>query len=221
MNQFWDYHDIYGKAETAHLERTLEELCELVAAVRKQLGEKRYLMDNYLSYLLQGANAVLLYNAVESGFNLTSELHHLCQSVMKGKSDCTDHPLYDRVKEYIETHPLSYLEAPTKVNLYCIALMDSFLEYAAEKADKKQRECVRPAFDIVELRDLYRQITAMIGREEKMERINLLFRQRFLIVTPMAGFMQGMTNDLLYLLTERDPQTNQLAVSLWLNEQDR
>lgn len=118
----------------------------------------------------------------------------------------------------METHPLSYLETHTKLNLFCIALMDSFLEYAAGQADKEQKERLQSIFDIVYFRDLYRQITALIGGEEKMERINLLFRQRFLIVTPMAGFMQGMTNDLLYSLIERDSQTNQLAVSLWLNE---
>ena len=196
-------------------------LCELVVAVRNRLGEKRYLMDNYLSFLLQGANAVPISNAADKGFHLTSELNFLCQSVMKGKADYAEHPLYDKVKEYIETHPLSYLETHTKLNLYCISLMDSFLEYAAGQADKEQKERLRCIFDIVDFRDLYREITALIGGEEKMERINLLFRQRFLIVTPMAGFMQGMTNDFLYLLTERDSQTNQLAVSLWLNEQDR
>ena len=52
----------------------------------------------------------------------------------------------------------------------------------------------------------------------EMEKLNLLLRQRFLIVTPMAGFLQGITNDLLEDLTERDVETGKQAVRLWLEE---
>jgi len=38
---------------------------------------------------------------------------------------------------------------------------------------------------------LYRKISAMLGGEDEMERLNLLLRQRFLIVTPMAGVPAG------------------------------
>jgi hypothetical protein len=51
-----------------------------------------------------------------------------------------------------------------------------------------------------------------------MEKLNLLLPQRFLIVTPMAGCLQGMTNDLLEDLTERDVETGKQAVRLWLEE---
>jgi len=74
-------------------------------------------------------------------------------------------------------------------------------------------------FDIVDLRDLYREIGAMLGGEEELERLNLLFRQRFLIVTPMAGFLQGLTGDLLYCLTYRDAETRKLTARLVLAEQ--
>jgi hypothetical protein len=40
---------------------------------------------------------------------------------------------------------------------------------------------------------------------------HMLLRQRFLIITPMEGFLQGLTNDLLYSLTSR---TGRLAVQL-------
>jgi len=123
------------------------------------------------------------------------------------------------VKEYIDSHPLEYLEVPTKQSLYCIALSGDFLELAAAEYYQRQKEKQREVFDIVYLRDLYRKISAMLGGEDEMERLNLLLRQRFLIVTPMAGFLQGLTNDLLYCLTHRDVETSRLAAQLWLEEQ--
>ena len=50
-----------------------------------------------------------------------------------------------------------------------------------------------------------------------MERLNLLIRQRFQVTNAMAGFLQGVTNSLLYALTERDTETNRTALQLWLD----
>ncbi|MEA4954376.1 MAG: hypothetical protein VB096_02510 [Pseudoflavonifractor sp.] len=68
--------------------------------------------------------------------------------------------------------------------------------------------------DIVRLRDLYRTLTALLGSEYELERLNLLLRQRFLIVTPMSAFLQRLTNDLLYSLVSRDIETGKQAVQL-------
>jgi len=218
MNTFWDYEDIFGKVETAHLNRTMNEFLELTVTIRSRLGKQGYLLDKYISIILEAANATLLYDAAERGFSASSELRHLCLSVMDGKADCADHPLYEKVREYIGSHPLEYLEVPTKQSLYCIALAGDFLEHTAAEYYQRQKEKQREVFDIVYLRDLYRKISAMLGGEEQMERLNLLLRQRFLIVTPIQGFLQGLTNDLLYCLTHRDVETSKLAVQLLLGE---
>jgi len=218
MNTFWDYEDIFGKAETAHLNRTMNEFLELTVTIRSRLSKQGYLLDKYISIVMEAANATLLYDAAERGFNASSELRHLCLSVMDGKVDCADHPLYEKVKEYIGSHPLEYLEVPTKQSLYCIALAGDFLEHTAAGYYQRQKEKQREVFDIVYLRDLYRKISAILGGEDEMERLNLLLRQRFLIVTPMAGFLQGLTNDLLFCLTHRDVETSRLAAQLWLEE---
>lgn len=72
-------------------------------------------------------------------------------------------------------------------------------------------------FYIVYLRELYRKIGTTFGSDEPLEHLNLLFCQRFLIVTPMDGFLRGLTNDLLYSLASQHVQTSGLAVQLWLN----
>jgi len=62
----------------------------------------------------------------------------------------------------------------TTLDVYCIALIGDYLEYAAQVFAKEQRKA--SVFDIVCLRDLYRKISAIIGGEEQLERLNLLIQ---------------------------------------------
>lgn len=131
---------------------------------------------------------------------------------MDGKTDCSEHPLYEKAPAYTAAHPLGYQERCTKLNLYCIALASDFLGYAAGKYVQQQKEVQRSVFNIVYPWDLYRKIGSILGSKEDLEHLDLLLRQRFLIVTPMAGFLQGLTNDLLNSLTSWDVETNRLVV---------
>jgi hypothetical protein len=84
VNTFYEYEAIIGKAETAYWNARSRNSSNL-AAVRRKLGKQDYLLDKYISMILEGANATLLYSAAESGFTLSSELRHLCLAVMEGR----------------------------------------------------------------------------------------------------------------------------------------
>ena len=64
----------------------------------------------------------------------------------------------------------------------------------------------------------YYRICEAIGGEKEMEHLNLLFCQQFLITKVMDIFHQGMTNQILYLLTYRDRETSKLVFQLLLDE---
>lgn len=201
--------------ETAHLSRAFTEFSELASGIRRKLGRLAYLLDEYISLLLEGAGATLARSAAEDGFAAASELRRLCRKIMDGKTDCVGHLLYERVRAYISEHPLPYREHVTRHNLYCIALAENYLEYAAGKYRQEQKEFLQKTLDIFHLRDLYSKIGALLGGEDEPERLNLLLRQRFLIVTPMSAFLQGLTDDLLRSLVSRDIETGKRAVQLW------
>ena len=207
MNIYYDYEGILGKPQQAHLRNTLEEILKLARAIRNQLGRRGYLLDKYLHDLLTALNSKLAYDAADSGFQITSELLHLCNKLTRGEP----------VKEYIGSHPLPYQEHVTKVNLYCIGLADTFLGYAISAFIDEGTEAIRRGIDIVALHDRYRKISSILGNEDQMEKLNLLIRQRFQVTTAMAGFLQGVTNSLLYALTERDTETNKTVLQLWLD----
>ena len=219
MNVFYEYEGIFGRAEPAHLNRAMREFFELAATIRRRLGKQGYLLDKYISSVLDAANATLLHVSADSGLQSGAELRQLILTVMDGKRDYANHPMYERAKEHIEAHPLAYQERQTVLDAYCVALAGDYLEHATQSFAKEQRKAMQPAFDIVCLRDLYRKISATIGGEEQLERLNLLIRQRFLIVTPMAGFLQGLTNDLLYSLVCRDAETSKQVFQLVLDNE--
>lgn len=216
MNIFDEDQSILGKDEQTHLKNTLEEFYTLASTIRYQLRKQSYLLDKYLYDLLNAINATLAYDAAIDGFEITSELIHLCNKMTRGEACNKEHPLYPFVKEYIENHPLPYQEHETKVSLYCIALNDTFLEYAVPAFVREKKKAIRREMDIPYIKDLYRQISAILGSEEQMERLNLLIRQRFMVATSMDGFVQGVTNNLLYSLTSRDVESGRTVLQLCL-----
>lgn len=70
MNIFYEYESIFGKAETAHLDRALREFFELAATIRRRLGKQGYLLDKYISCVLDAANATLLHVAAAAAYKV-------------------------------------------------------------------------------------------------------------------------------------------------------
>lgn len=214
MNIFYEYAGIIGKAETAHLSRTMKEFLELSDTIRGKLGKQAYLLDKYISMLWEGINATLVHDAAEDGFQITRELVGMCLSAMDGTGMYQDHPFYKRVKKYIDTHPLPHQEKLAKRSLYFIALAGDFMEYTVKGYHEKLEDAQDNAFDAIYMRELFHKISAMIGDKTLMEHLNLLIRQRFLIVTPMEVFLQSFTNELLYAMMNRDIETGKFVFQL-------
>lgn len=219
MNNFYEYEAIFGKAETAHLDRALREFFELAATIRRRLGKQGYLFDKYLLHVLDAVNSIGIRDSADTGLDSASELRQLCADVIDGKTDRHEHPLYETIKTFVESHPVSFQEDESRINYYCANLISEFIQYAAERFALDKRNLLSKTVDIVTLRDLYRKISAIIGGEEQMERLNLLIRQRFLIVTPMVAFLQGLNTDLLLNLTYRDPESSKQLFQLVLDSE--
>ena len=90
------------------MDRTLGEFWALIRNIRSRLGGKGYLLDQYLSMLLEGVDATHLFTAAEQGYHDADQLHHLCRLAMDGKHDPEEHPLSETVREYIQAHPLPW-----------------------------------------------------------------------------------------------------------------
>jgi len=220
MNIFERTEGILGKVESAHLKRTQQEFFELAYSIRKQLGRQAYLLDRYLFDLLNAIGQTLAHDAADRGFGNAWELSSLCKEIIGREESSKEHPFYEKAKYYIEEHPLSLQEQETKLDFYLAALADDFLAYMAPFYFENRKDVIQDELDIVCLRDLYRKNSTIIGSEEQMEKLNLLIRQRFMVTTTMASFVQGATNSLLHSLTFRDMETHKTVIQLILEEMD-
>lgn len=216
MNIFSNYEGILGSAQTIHTCEQLEEFLKLARSIRGQLGKHAYLLDQYLLQLMEAVNSTLAQDASGDGMSDDGKLAVLCGRILRGKTTAEGHPLYQEVKEYIDLNPQSYLEDSTKSSLYKLTMYSSFLDSEIKGYSPKAIDALREEVDIVEIRKKYSEIGELISGENAMERLNLLFRQCFLVVNAMDCFRQGMNNGLLYTLTERDLETNKTLLQIWL-----
>lgn len=215
---FLDYGDFCGEDRSAELNRTIRDFFELAADMRSRLGEQAYLLDSHLQMMLEAVAVIPLFHVSRAGSNVGSELNGIIRRVTQGEPDEAN-PLYEKVKAYIEEHPLPWRESYTRHSLYFAALLGDYAEGAAKKYRQELAEHIQTHtnFDAVRLRELRRSVCDLLGCETDMERLEDLFRQGFLSVMPMAGFVQGLSDAMLSVITSRDEETSKLIFQLLLD----
>jgi hypothetical protein len=219
MSCFENEEDFIGdEVMIVSMRHTYDELIALARDIRIRLGEQTYLLDRYLSSLLKAACSTVAYCASSDGFDTQCELRMVCRDIIEGRKRSEKHPFYKFAKAYIEAHPLPYQDAATKESLYVAVLAHNFLESVAKHFYEEQRRSIARAFDLSDVRKLYHEICGLLGGEEEMQKLNCLFHRRFLLITPIAGYLQGLTDDLLYELTYKDRETSKMVVQLLLDE---
>ena len=211
MNIFTKQEHIFGNPETDYLTRSLNEFFTLLNELRPKLGGKAYLLDEYVRLILEASEYPVLPMSSEKGFYATRELCQVMTAVLDNRP--IEHPLYEEFCEFINNNPLPYQESVTRSNIYFILHISRYSDHAA-KAYWNELWPDRGKLDRVRLRELYDNICVMLGSEAEMERLNLIIRQRFLIVTPMTGFIQGLTNNLVQTMMVMDPETRRYCYEL-------
>ncbi|WP_145987647.1 hypothetical protein [Methylomusa anaerophila] len=212
MNIFENRSNFIGTFEPERTKNSVQNLFKLAKEIREKLSKQGYLLDSYLSYVLEAANNTLLYEAAEKGFEAGSELQNLCYAVMDGSGALEEHPFYQTVKQSFDLQQDTYQERTTIMSLHSVLLADAFMEYATQSYVREQ-EAMLNILDDVKLCELYKKIIFLVD-ENLMEQLNLALKERFFIVPVVAGFMQGLTNDLLYSLTYRDSETSRQIFQL-------
>lgn len=208
MNIFESHEGFSGRFDPDSTGGTLLSLLTLAGDIRLRLGRQGYLLDSYLSLFLEGANAMLAYEAGNDGFERGCELRSLCFNVLDRDSKEKDHPFYDTALNTLiaRMDTIRYQERQTRMNLLYAALADDFLPFAVKHFLREAESRIGDNCDISKLTDLYQRISVAVG-ETLMETLNLRLKQRFLTAPLVPVFVQGATNDLLYCLLNRDSET--------------
>lgn len=221
MNQFDSMEGILGDTRTQHLKRAFADFLDLSRCIRDKLGRQSYLFDQYLSMLLKAAKVKYTQVVADHGFQSESPMFLMCMEILRHKPKATENPLYDHMKTYIDANPLPYQEDYTKRDVYYSMLSGALLEQAVRLFEEDLTVQFREVVDIVDLRDLYGKVCAALGSDDEMEKLHLLFRQRFIIATPVAIFMQSVTSQLIDALLCRDPETSKQVFQLIFDDKLR
>jgi len=169
-----------------------------------------------MASILDAVGALSLYTAAETGQMTGCGLRRICSQIMRGEAGEERHPFYGQAKSYIDAHPLPYREYYTKLDIYYLALCEDFQAEAMRSFFHDQHWMLRQ-IDMPHIEEIYRQMEELLGGGEQLERLGSLLRQRFLGVTVMAAYLQGLTEDMLSCLIRRDIESSRQVFQLWLD----
>lgn len=212
--------ELIGDLKPEDMRRSFEELLTQAKSIRRRLGEQKDLLNRYLSCLLESARNSFADVASEEGVETAETLGFICTDIVLEKGKHRKHTFYPHAKSYIESHPIDREDAYTKSALYTIALTHDYLEAEANRFLHRQEQKLESTLARVDLNGLYRQICDIIGDEAGMKNLDRLFRERFLIITSLEGFLQGMAGDLMSELTYKDRESSKQVFQLLLDDSD-
>lgn len=206
-----------GSDDAGMLQPSTDSWIPIAKDIREQLGDKAYLLDNYLSYLFAGLYLNPAGESAASGDEASTMLWNAIRCAMAGDDEEGKHySLYPQVKKYVEEHPLPYQEELTRHNVYYVALASKLPVDQLPHFTKKARPTVKDT-DIVRMRELYGQIGGMMEDFEPISRLRASVLSCLQVADPARIFLQGTVEALLFSLTYRDNETSKQVFQLLLD----
>ena len=218
MNIFREIDAFYGDEQKGRGD-PLHSIFRLAGQIRRELGPKGYLLDNYLGLVLQGLNMGVTGEAVEEGTEAAYQFQlKLLSHIVDGTEPEEPHPLFDHVREVYQRYPKirSFQERRTRLYLLMALAEEELLEHALSRFLAKQERFLIGSGDIVSLSELYDKIVCLTD-QSFMEELDQRLRQRLQVTSMLSAFIQGYANDLLFQLTWRDPETSRQIFQLLLD----
>ena len=208
MGVMYDMHKNYlGDGNLHPKPGSIRSLLRVCADIRRKLGTHSFLFDRYFSLVLDAAESVSK-QAMEDGFEDISSIFEMISAANEKKNvdEFKENSFYPRVKEYIDTHPLSYYNSGSKRAFYFIALFDEYVMFLLDEYLDTQAQRQHAAMDPLDMDMRYKKLCELAGiplMQEFSQQIHLLFE-----VTPIAkGYLQGALNHLLFCVTEIEEET--------------
>ena len=217
MSGFGSEMDFIGDVSVKNMRCSMEALFWEAGKLRVRLGKKAHLLDEYLTTLMEAVNRTSAYDAATEGFQCISELRETCRDVIRGEKQNTGKPFYEQVEDFIGTNPLDCGDVSTRISLYTFLFSGNYIELMAERFARERKSDLLEELDLDSLQKLRGQLCGELGGKEEMDRIDRLFRQSFMVVLPMACWLQGTADALLGDLISRDRGSDRLNFQLLLN----
>ncbi len=212
MNFFEQHKQSYDYLD--NMKNKFNEMMNSAAKIRLELGKYKYLFDKYLECILDNINITHASMAAEFGFDSCGKLRGLCCKALNNNNNILNTPAGRVVKEYIDSHPIKYIEDQTKVEMYMVYLHNIYLKYAIQDFINEETEKDNSPYDSAEAKTVYNKIVQIMGNEESLSQFNKLFTDYFFINKKINIFINGFLNNIVYALLFDDSETEQTVFQL-------
>jgi len=228
MNIFKEENLFLGAFSFERLNKVDRQFWLVAKEVDEVLGERKYLLNVYLSYILEAVNSTITFEAAEKGFKDCTELLCLCGDVYNGRKISrnknvyykpTFHEFYPHIKEFMDKHPEYQTEGKSNkvsIFLWINGLFCKFTEYAISKFLDRAKQKLVTCSDIKIIDECYQNMVEITG-EELMERLNDAIKERFMMVPLSEMYLQSTINQYIDCLTQKDPKTSQYIFRIILD----
>lgn len=207
MNIFMEPNIFYDDIPDKGMAKSYLDFFALAQKLRIKLGTKAYLLDHYISRLLNAVNESHANDASEDGLESISSLYAICRAALQPDGKIL-HPFFEEGKDFILSHPLTFQEKETKTEIYIALLAHGYMESSVKSYREYLQQALDQIFDSLGLNDLYETICGLLGSEASMEELNALFYKQFLTVSAMAVYLNQLNNQLVDSLAYRDIETS-------------
>lgn len=228
MNIFKEENLFLGKFSLERLNEADRQFWIVAKEVDNILGDRKYLLNFYLSFIFEAMNSTIAFEAAEEGFKNCTELLCLCGDVYNGTKIARNkniyykpefHEFYPHMKEFIDKR--SEYQNDDKSNkasifLWINGLFCKFTEYATNKFFHRAKQKLSACSNIKSLNECYQNMVEITG-EDLMEKLNNAIKERFMNVSLSDIYLQSTINQYIDCLMQRDPTTSKYIFRIILD----
>lgn len=170
MNIFKEKTAFLGTFSFENLKDADHQFWIIAKKVDEALGDRKYLLNVYISYVLEAINSTQVFRAANAGFNDCIELLCLCGDVYNDAKIARNknvyykpqfHEFYSRLKNFIDKHPEFQSEDKSNkvsIFLWINGLFCRFTEYAINRFFKEENKNFPPCADIDTINECYKNM---------------------------------------------------------------
>ncbi len=171
MNIFKDMEVLFIGPGCKYITKCVQDFWELSAGIRKDLGERGYYLDQYLSKVIEVLARIDLATAGEIADYICWKVLNDCYILCGTKAKKEKSEFFNVSKKYIENHHTNFINRHSKVQFYAGNILINHLDIFAEKAKHIYMKNILSGVDYPVSNKMYERISNIIG-EERMERLN-------------------------------------------------
>ena len=180
-------------------------------------GEHQPALADFAQNVLLTVNSTLAFDAVDLGSDASRSLHRICRNIVDKTTAPEDKEYVSRIKPYL-TQIKSIPDRNTQMDLCYIALHDLHTQNALRDYQAGLGRRFDTFTGIKNMSGSYDKLVIAIGISNAKKVKDTLLEH--LVIAPATEiFLQSLTNDYIYVLTEVDEISKKMVFQIWLELQ--